>query len=421
VTYKNRFKNKPLLAIFFTVFMDLIGFGILMPIIPILLVDTQSSFYVLPASFTIAQGYILLGFLLAVFPICQFFTAPILGQMSDKFGRKKLLIIALAGACLSFIIFAFGVLTKSLPIMFFSRMLSGLTGGSISIAMAAIADITKPENRAKGFGLIGLAFGLGSIIGPFIGGKFSDPSIVSWFNSSTPFWFAAILSLVNVLMVAYLLPETHLNKRLDLKINWNKALNNIFNVYGLRGFRAVFGTLFLFDIGFTFYATFLSVFLLNRFGFHQGEIADFFAYTGIWIIITQTVIINKISSLFKDYQVIRITPLIMGLCLLLYTFATAPWQLFLIAPFFIISMGLTRAFINSLISRSAGPEVQGEVLGTSSSISFLGQSIPPILSGFIAASIAPQAPLYTASVMIISAGLAFILLYKAPRKQVIIK
>lgn len=416
-----KLQNKPLVVIFFTVFLDLIGFGILMPIIPILVADPHSPFYLLPANFTLKQAYMILGTLMAIFPICQFFTAPIFGQMSDKFGRKRLLIITLAGTFFSYVLFAAAVATKNIPLLFISRIFMGLTGGNIGIALAAIADVTKPENRAKNFGLVGAAFGLGSVFGPFIGGKLSDPQIVSWFTSATPFWFTAILSLINLLMLILIFPETNQQKRIDLKINWSQALNNIVHVYGLKAFRPVFSTLFLFDTGFGFFATFMSVFLINRFGYTQGNIGDFFMYTGAWIVITQLLIIRKISVWFKDYQVLKIAFFIMALALLFYLLADTTIHLLIISPFLMISVGLARAFINALVSRSAGANVQGEVMGVSSSVSFLAQSLPPIISGFIAAEIAPQAPLYFAAAILIIAGIVFNASYKPPTKLVITK
>ena len=416
-----KLQNKPLVVIFFTVFLDLIGFGILMPIIPVLVADPHSPFYLLPASFTLKQAYLILGVLLAIFPICQFFTAPIFGQMSDKFGRKRLLIVTLAGTFFSYVLFAAAVATKNIPLLFFSRIFMGLTGGNIGIALAAIADITKPENRAKNFGLLGAAFGLGSVFGPFIGGKLSDPQVVSWFTSATPFWFTALLSLVNLLLLILIFPETNKLKRVDLKIDWGQALGNIVHVYGLKAFRPVFSTLFLFDAGFGFYATFMSVFLINRFGYTQGNIGDFFMYTGVWIVITQLLIIRKISVWFKDYQVLKITFFTAAASLLFCLFAKTTLHLLIITPFLMIGVGLSRAFINAIVSRSAGANVQGEVMGISSSVSFLAQALPPILSGLIAAEIAPQAPLYVAAAVFIMAGVVFNILYKPPARPVITK
>src|SRR3989344_3479623 len=178
----DKIRNKPLPVIFFTVFVDLIGFGILIPVVPLLLADPESSYFLLPKGFTVNQGYIMLGFLTAMFPLMQFLAAPILGQLSDKFGRKRILAISLFGTCLSYLIFAYAILTRNIPLLFAARAFDGITGGNIAVAQAAIADVTTPANRAKNFGLIGAAFGLGFILGPYIGGKLSDPTVVSWFG-----------------------------------------------------------------------------------------------------------------------------------------------------------------------------------------------------------------------------------------------
>ena len=180
-------RRNPLPVVLFTIFVDMLGYGILIPIVPQLLGDQNSIFSVLPTGMSIDDGYILLGFLVGIYPFMQFLATPILGQLSDKFGRRKILAIALSGTCLSYFAFAIGVITRNIPLLFLSRGFDGFTGGNISVAQAAIADISTPENRARNFGFIGAAFGLGLIIGPYIGGRLSDPNYISWFSPATPF------------------------------------------------------------------------------------------------------------------------------------------------------------------------------------------------------------------------------------------
>jgi DHA1 family tetracycline resistance protein-like MFS transporter len=252
-------RGKPLLVILSVVFLDLVGIGILIPVVPILLAGPRSPFYLLPAGYTIQTGYILLGWLVAIYPLCQFLAAPVLGQLSDRYGRRRLLGISVTGTCISYIIFAFGIVTRNIRLLFLARGFDGITGGNIPVAQAVIADITPPEQRAKNFGLLGAAFGLGFIISPYIGGKLSDPSLVSWFTAATPFWFAALLSAMNVVLILFLLPETLARAQRGLKIQWSRSLRDVAHAYIYKDFRALFATVFLFQGGFTFYTTFIGV------------------------------------------------------------------------------------------------------------------------------------------------------------------
>ena len=406
------FKGNPLFAILFTVFVDVLGIGILIPVIPQLLANPSSEYFLLPAGMTISDGYIILGYLTAIFPLMQFIAAPILGQLSDKYGRKPILMVSLLGTALSYMVFAAGLLLRNLPILFVSRGFAGIAGGTISVAQASIADITAPQDRTKNFGLIGAVFGVGFILGPFIGGKLSDPSLVSWFNVQTPFWFAAILSFLNVLSVQYMLPETHKHKNALFVIEWSKSLHNILKAFSYRQLRPLFITTFLYTAGFTFFTTFFGVFLIEKFGFDQGQIGDFFAYVGLWIAITQAIITRKVSQRFKESDVLKFSIIGTGISVFLYFLPNNWWQLLLITPFFAIMNGLTFANTTSLISRSADNSIQGEVLGINTSVQAFAQAIPPILSGYIAASLASYSTLIVSGTVVILSGLLFLGIYK---------
>lgn len=428
-----------MLIVFFTIFIDMLGVGILIPVIPQLLANPGSEYYLLPNGWSIAQGLILLGYLTASYPLAQFLATPILGQLSDKFGRKAVLGISLAGTALSYIIFAYAIFTRNIPLLFISRIFDGITGGNIAVAQAVISDITEPKDRAKNFGLIGAAFGLGFIMGPYIGGKLSDPAVFAGFDATTPFILATILSALNSLFVFTSLPETNTHQDKDKKIDWSKSFHNIAKALNLKGLRPLLSVNFFFQGGFTFFTTFSAVFFLTNFQISQGNIGDYFAYIGLWIVITQMFVTRAFAKKFSESNIMRWTLLLTGIFIGIQGFmnplsihGVTGWTLastdtlywfvhgnmllpVLVVPFFAISMGLSQANMTALISKSADAKIQGEILGINSSVQALAQAIPAVLSGYIAASLTPSAPIIVASIVIAFSWLIFILFYRTPK------
>lgn len=389
----------------------MLGIGILIPVFPMLVVPT-SSFRVVPDSWTTAEGFIMLGWLMTCFPLAQFIFAPILGQLADKYGRRRVLALSISGTALSYVLFAIGIVTKNLPLMFISRALDGASGGNVSVAQAVIGDISSPQSRAKNFGLIGMAFGLGFIVGPFVGGKLSDHNVVSWFNAATPFWFAAILSALNVISVLRFLPET-LKVRSDKRLDLTRPIHNIAKAFTSNGLRSVVPATFFFYAGFTFYTTFWGVVLAEQFGFTQSHIGDFFAYVGIMIIFAQGLLVRKISGKVDDYKVLRFSLFGTAICLFCYYFipSSHPHWIYILPPFMATFNALTMAFGSALITRVTPHNIRGEAMGINSSANALAQAIPAILAGYIASHHA-RLPIMVGSMCIFLAGIIFWLIFK---------
>ena len=471
-----KFRKNPLIIIVTTVFIDLLGFSIVIPILaPLLALPYQSA--LLPDT-AYDQRLVIFGFLIASYAIAQFFGAPILGQLSDRFGRKPILGISLIGTFVARILFIYGIVVANLPLLFFSRILDGITGGNISIAQSAIADITTKENKAKNFGLIGAAFGLGFVIGPWLGGKLGDSGLItslaqtlpSWIASSStlPLWFATILCLLNIIAFYFLFPET-IKEKIKNKFVFFKAITNTISAFKVPKMRVTLATLFLFTLGFTFFTQFLSVYVGGKFeneikqtvdtkiangdikiaipesisqipvpqvkdqaiakykegvtmGFYEAESqsrsSDLFSYIGIWVVIAQGFVVRQLSKRFKSTTLLKWGLILNAASALIFLIPNQFSMLFFIVPLFALSNGLLSPNLQAIISNSADEKSQGEALGGSQSIQSLAQAIPPIVSGYVA-SVSLNLPIVLSSGLTFLSFLVFALFFKAKSKEIL--
>lgn len=427
---ENKSSSKILWVIFLTIFIDMLGIGVLIPVFPLLVLHS-SQFNIIPVSWTSSQAFAMAGWLMAIFPLMQFIFTPILGQLADKHGRKKVLAFSIFGTAVSYLVFAYAIMTRNLPLMFISRALDGATGGNISVAQAVIGDISPPKHRARNFGLVGMALGSGFILGPFFGGKLSDPALVHWFNASTPFIFTAILSFINVVMVLNLLPETLKaksknddtygvfdNNKPNSGIDFLRPIKNIIKAFSISNLKTIMPVVFLFNAGFTFFTTFWGVVLASRFNFNQSQVGNFFAYFGVMVVLAQGGFVRRLSGKIQDYQVLYFSILGTGICLLLYYFIPknqSAW-IYCIPPFLAVFIALTKSFSTALVTRITPEGIRGEVMGINSSCTALANAIPAIIAGYLASEYAIL-PVMVGGIVVIFGGLTFILIYKNDKSK----
>jgi len=401
-------KENPILPIFFTVFIDLLGLGIIIPILPAVILNPMAG--LLPMDYDFSLRTIIYGFLIASYPLMQFFGAPMLGAFADRMGRRKILLASLVGTLGGYLLIAIGILTQNIWLLFIGRAIDGFTGGNISIAQSAIADISDASNRAKNFGLIGMAFGLGFVIGPYLGGKLSDPSILSWFDFATPFWFAALLTVINIVMVLKRFPETLKNKKTG-RIDPLAGINNIRKAFEIKEMRTIFAVIFLLTVGFNFFTQFFQVFLVGKFQFNQSQIGDLFAYMGIWIAVAQGAFLRPLSKRFSPMKILSVSSILLAAT---FPFLLLPDQsgwIYVIIPFIAIFQGLTQPNSTAIVSSMSDRSSQGEILGINQSIVSLAQALPPILAAFLT-TININLPTLFAAGSTLAAWLVFVFVFK---------
>lgn len=415
---KAKLESKSMPIILLTIFLDVLGLSILFPVLPLLVYNIFE-----PAGYSLSTSYILLGWLTAIYPIMQFIATPILGQLSDRYGRKPILGFSLFGTAIGYVLFAIAIITRNIPLLFISRGLDGLTGGNLSVARAVIADVTAPEHRTRNFGLIGAVFGVGFVIGPYLGARLATPGVnffglfttPHWFGPAIPFWFTAGLAFVATLGVLFILPETHRHINSKLKIAYNQSLTNIRKAISNPALRIIFTSEFFFWGGFTFFTTFFQFLLFNKLGFKPNNVGDFFAYIGICIALTQGFITPFVSKRFKNHQVLRVALLGCGLALFAQLWPSNTTELLMVTPLIAIFNGLTLANATALVSLSAGKEIQGEVLGIEASVQALAQAIPAAAAGYVA-TMGVNVPVIVGGSIMVAGGLIFNLFYRPNRR-----
>lgn len=352
--------------------------------------------------------------LISVFGMAQFFGAPMLGGMSDQYGRKKVVIGTLLGGAFGYLIFSLGVILASLPLLFIGRFITGFNSGGVSILYSIIADVSTPENKAKNFGILGAAFGLGFIVGPALGAYLADPSVVSWFNDSTPFFTAMVLSILSGLLIYLTVPETY--KRAEhltepIPLNVFQGFNNLKKAFSTPEISTVLTVLFLVFLGFTFFTQFSAVYLMDRFDVTQKELGKFFTFIGAVLVFTQFVVIRILTNYFSNRQIVSVVLFTLSCGLLLFLVPKNYSAIFYVACIMPISFGLMQPNMLSIISNSASKDIQGEILGIQQSVRSLAYMLPPLLSIPLSAKDVRFPNMVGAAIVFLS-WLIFVLNYK---------
>jgi len=371
--------TRPLLIIFLTIFVNLVGFGIIIPLLP---------FY----AETFGASPFTVGLLFAVFSLAQLMASPALGDLSDRYGRRPILIFSLLGTVVSFVMLA---LAHSIAMLFLARIVDGLSGGNISTARAYIADITEPKDRARAYGLIGAAFGLGFIMGPALSGLLAQVSYTA------PIWAAAGLTFVAAAMAWFWLPETVHRAHAGV----GNPLSYLPELLQRTPIRRVLAVDFIYWFAFSIFQTTFALFAARRFDFNASRTGYFMAGFGVLGAVIQGGFIRPIVKRTGDKPMF-VAGALFSIAGLIAAAASHSVMLFAVSLVpLAFGMGFGHPTVSSLVSRAGRGDEQGRVQGAASAVESLGRTFGPVWGNASLQRYGEATPFYSGAAFLVLAVL----------------
>jgi DHA1 family tetracycline resistance protein-like MFS transporter len=394
-------RKSSLYSLLFTIFNDALGWSVVLTIFAPLLMSSDG---LLSSDTTLRTQNLVLGFLLACYPLTQFICMPFLGAVSDHWGRKKMLEWTILCAGFSFILSGLSIWMGSLPLLFISRILAGIFSANAATAQAAIADISSDREKGKNLSLTGIAGGLSWVIGPPLGGLLATKAYVPWANFATPFWFVAALFFVNYIWVMRSFTETYVKKS-SLKHDWKQEIKDLSKLSKIPDMTPWMIISFFFYLGWGFYALFYPALLVQRFDFDQSSIGLLSGYVSIFWVLGSMALNRGLAEKFQPQTFILWGLLLAGpLVFVLSLSSTIGWW-YIGFPLLGLCGSAIWTNILAFLSNLAGKDNQGKVFGVGSSLMSLAMCVSPMISGVLATS-GEQIPMAVSGVILLLLGIA---------------
>lgn len=366
--------NGAITVLLLFVFVDVLGFSLILPLLP---------YY----AATFGATAEVVGLLLGANALTQLIGAPILGRLSDRYGRKPLLLLSLAGTVAGFLMLG---LARSLAMLFASRLVDGFLGGNISLAQAYISDISEGKERTKRFGLIGAAFGLGFILGPALGGVLAGDG-----NYALPALVSAGLSALNLLAVLILLPESLPRAERERRVQEPRAAFSarvLWEALSLPCVGPLLQAQLFYSLAFTLFETVFALFTRDRLGLDARTTSFVLTYVGILVVVVQGIGIQLLVQRFTDKQLVFGGSALLAISLLAWAFSPSLEALLMILVPLALASGVLRVAINTALTQSVWPEEVGGTLGISAALSSLTRVVAPAIGGLLLGRVGAPAP-----------------------------
>lgn len=404
-------KNLILASIFFTIFLDFFSLGLIYPLFTTLVFEGNGELLSVESS-DFYKNF-LFGLLIATFPFGQFLGAPVIGYLSDQYGRRRLLIFSLIGAVITLLFCALGVVLSNCSLLLLGRFCGGLMAGNMTLAYAALADFSSQEEKVRNFALVPLATGLGFALGPYLAGILADPNTHSLAGPVLPFFFAALLTVINLGLVFWKFPETSVLRHHDEKLIQSvvQSFVRIRIAFQERSLRPYLWILFLMISSNFLFVQFVGPLAIERFSFSVTEIGFLYANIGLSVALGHIFLTRRLANRFSCEQSLVGSLLSLATLLIVVILSNQFIALHLVT--FSVMLACAVAYTNAmtLVSNQAKPEQQGQIMGVAVSIQSCAEFLPAtILSLF--AFISQAFPLFIAAVFAGSAVFILIALMK---------
>lgn len=395
-----------LTVMLFTIFLDMFNLGLIYPVFTSLVFEGNGN--LIPPQTSEFYKNIVFGLLISSFPFGQFLGAPIIGQLSDYYGRRRLLILSSIGTVITLLLCSVGVFYSMLSILFLGRFLGGLMAGNMTLAYAALADFSSEEEKIKNFALIPLVTGIGFALGPYLAGILANPESGLVAGPALPFLLAVLLSFVNLCLIFWMFPETLSQQTNPKKVKgYFVNMNNLVGAFRKSSFRPYLVILFFMISANLLFVQFVGTFAIDRFHFGITEVGYLYANIGVALALGHLFLTRTLSGRFALENVLLFSLMFLTLFLECLLFSNT---LILLHVFsFLIMLACAVAYTNAmaLVSNSAAKEKQGETMGIAVSVQCLSEFFPALVISLVA-SFSQAIPLITATVLSVLACLVLI-------------
>jgi len=364
------------------IILDLLSATMTVPLFPIIVADPEYT--ILGANATSSMMKINLGILFGIYAIAQFIGSPYFGSLSDRFGRKKILSFIFIMNIIQYIAIAISIHLQSFVLLVVARSFAGFAGGTVFIQQSAIADLSTPSEKAKNLGIVGIAFGIGLILGPLMGTFLSNPDIHPSFNLSTPFLAILIINFFNLVLLAKYFDEP-LKSFNKSKISLIAGIQNLYRAFSEKQWRALFLSALFVYFGLFFFLQFFQVILIDRFEYTIMQQGMTLAFCGLIMALAQGVLLPRLTNRFPVNKLILVFLPVLALGFVLLTMAYSHWMLFISLVLLISAQGICTPGLLAMISNKAGDNVQGATIGINQSIQAFASALPPLIASAIVA------------------------------------